>query len=259
MANREAAGRLGSRQTGYAWRRLTPRAVAAVAVAAVIDMNVGEHDRARRRSAEAAVTPCSTRGHGLVLLAEDDQALTETTAVVEPARSLGQPEAEAYGLWHHSEALEAVSRLTEALDAASTALAVANRIDDRRRVETAHRALGITHELAGDLDAAEAAFASSLAAAAGLRLYSSWAVARLALVTCPEGTPTVPSCSSGALTEAPPLGRCEARVARCGLAVARAEPCAGTLVRTAIAAAHAGGHEVSVPVLGRMLDTATGR
>ena len=61
-----------------------------------------------------AVTPRSTRGHGLVFHAEPGEGLAETSAALQLARDLGAPEGQAYALWHRSEALSALGRHAEA-------------------------------------------------------------------------------------------------------------------------------------------------
>src|SRR6185369_15532901 len=72
-----------------------------------------------------AVTPRSTRGHGLVFHAEPGEGLVETSAAVQLARDLGAPEGQAYALWHRSEALSALGRHGEAEADAREALTVA--------------------------------------------------------------------------------------------------------------------------------------
>jgi DNA-binding SARP family transcriptional activator len=188
------------------------------------------------------VTPRSTAGHGLVFAGAAEAGLQRTTSALELARALGHPESQTYALWHRAEALAALGRVSDALEAAEEALAIAQQLGHRGWTATGWRAVGIAHQVAGDPDAALAAFRSSLAASQHLNLFACWAAARCALVLVglgrlDEAEPLV----TRALAEGPPLGLYEARLAEVELAAARGAADTARLARQALRAAERGG------------------
>ena len=188
------------------------------------------------------ITPRSTAGHGLVFADRAEHGLRKTTAALELARTIGHAEGQSYALWHTAEALAALDRGDEALDAGNEALAIATRIGHRGWTATAWRALGIAHQTRGDPERALAAFQNSLDLSDHLNLFASWAAARCALVLVERGQLTrAQSMVDRALSEGPPLGHYEARLAQVELAAARGDPSAATLADIAVAAADAGG------------------
>jgi DNA-binding SARP family transcriptional activator/tetratricopeptide (TPR) repeat protein len=114
------------------------------------------------------VTPRSTRGHGLVLLNRAADGLADARRALEIARSLGQPEGQAYALWHCAEALAGLGRAEEAVAAGEEARALATRINHRGWTATSWRAIGLGRQAGGDLEAR---------------------VVRLRAVPCPSGAP----------------------------------------------------------------------
>ncbi|MBC3193479.1 AAA family ATPase [Pseudonocardia sp. C8] len=200
------------------------------------------------------VTPRSTRGHGLVFHGRPADGLAETSAALRIARDLDAPEAQAYALWHRSEALSALGRGEEAEADAVEALRLARSLGHRGWTATAHRARGIALEARGRLDDAAAAYAASAAAAGDdLALFASWAAARAALVAVETGrlAPAAPLVRR-ALATGPALGHYEARLAAVELAVAEGAADADRLAATALDAARAGGHAASVARLLRL-------
>ncbi len=198
-----------------------------------------------------AVTPRSTRGHGLVFAGDAAAGLAETTAALRLARELDTAEGQAYALWHRSEALSALGRADEAEADAREAL---RRADGHRGwTATAHRALGIALAARGELDAAAAAFAASAEVAGeSLTLFASWAAAQRALVALAAGSTTgVAAWVAYALAVGPPLGHYEARLAEVELAAARGDPRTAALAAAAVERALAGGHRASLAQLGR--------
>jgi len=197
-----------------------------------------------------AITPRSTRGHGLVFAGAPAEGLAETTAAVRLARELDTAEGQAYALWHRSEALSALGRVDEAEADAREALRLA--AGHRGWTATAHRALGIALTARGELDAAAAAFAASaVVAGESLTLFASWAAARRALVALAGGTTAgVAAWVAHALAVGPPLGHYEARLAEVRLAQARGDPRAAELAAAARELASAGGHRASLSELG---------
>jgi tetratricopeptide (TPR) repeat protein len=216
---------------------------------------LGAFDRVARLFEDAGdllriVTPRSTRGHGLVFAGRPELGLADTTEALELARALGHPEGQAYALWHQTEALSALGRYDEGRESAEEALKIAEAIGHRGWTATALRALGIVLQDAGALDEAEAAFRRSLELSEHLSLFASWASARLALVSLARGDSTAAEpFVARALSEGPPLGHYEARLARAELAAAREEPEAAAIARDAMTRAESGGHHASVPRL----------
>ena len=201
-----------------------------------------------------AVTPRSTRGHGLVFHAEPAEGLAETSAAVQLARDLGAPEGQAYALWHRSEALSALGRHAEAEADAREALTVAGTVGHRGWTATAWRALGIALQEQQRLDEAAAAFGESARAAGEtLTLFASWAAARCALVAVALGRLDDAARSvERALAVGPPLGHYEARWAQVELAAARGADDCTVLAAAAWHRAGAGGHLASVPRLAEL-------
>ncbi|MBL8928223.1 MAG: AAA family ATPase [Pseudonocardia sp.] len=201
-----------------------------------------------------AVTPRSTRGHGLVFHAEPAEGLVETSAAVQLARDLGAPDGQAYALWHRSEALSALGRHAEAEADAREALTVAGTVGHRGWTATAWRALGIALQEQQRLDEAAAAFEESARAAGEtLTLFASWAAARCALVAVALGRPDEAARSvERALAVGPPLGHYEARWAQVELAAARGADGCTALAAAAWHRAGAGGHLASVPRLAEL-------
>jgi hypothetical protein len=187
-------------------------------------------------------------------MARPDEGLAATTLALQLARDLDARESQSYALWHRSEALSGLGRTAEAEADAREALAIARAIDHQGWTATAHRALGIAFQTAGDLDAAAAAFAASAEAAGeSLTLFAAWAAARAALVAIARGTVAgVEPLVARALAVGPPLGRFEARLAAAELAAARGDPAAPAIAADALAAARAAGEAVTAPRLAEL-------
>ena len=166
----------------------------------------------------------------------------------------GRPEGQAYALWHRSEALSALGRADEAEADAREALRIARAIDHQGWTATAHRAAGIAHATAGDLDAAAAEFAASAEAAGeSLTLFAAWAAARSALTAIAGGTVTgVDALVERASTIGPPLGRFEARLAAAELAAARDDPATPAIAAEALALAREAGEAVTTERLAKL-------
>lgn len=193
------------------------------------------------------VTPRSSRGHALVFAGKPESALVDATAAAELANSLGYVEGEGTAHWIRSEALSGMGQSEEAITAAAKAGSLAAEAGHRGWAATAARALGIAHEAAGDLAAAETAFRRSLELSTHIPLFACWAHSRLALVLTAGGElDEAAEHVDSALVTGPPLGHYEARLAGCALAVAKGDPAAETLLAGAIELAAAGGHRASL-------------
>lgn len=196
------------------------------------------------------VTPRSTRGHGLVLLGQPADGLTDADEALEVARTLGHPEGQAYALWHRGEALAALGRHESALAAGTEALAIATRIGHRGWTATSWRTIGLAEQSAGHVQAALQAFERSLAAAEHLDLFACWAAARAALMYLELGqTESAATLVDRALATGPALGRQEARWADAVLAVRRGEDRRGAVIEHAVTEAMRGGALIYLPVL----------
>src|SRR5207244_5049945 len=145
--------------------------------------------------------------------------------------------------WHCSEARSALGNPGEALEAATGALGIAERIGHREWTAASLRAVGIALQAAGDLPGAEAAFRRSLATSENLSLFAGWASARIALVLVAGGdaagsAPYV----ARSLAEGPGLSRYEGRLAQAEVAVASGQADASRIVAEALVLAEKGGH-----------------
>ena len=189
-----------------------------------------------------AVTPRCTRGHALVFAGRPELGLVDIEAALELSRSLGYDEGEAFSVWHLSEALVACGRVAEALPVAESAVVIAARIRHRGWTATSYRALGIAREAAGDLAGAEEAFRRFAEYGDRFPLFSCWAHARLARVLVATGrTDEAAPHVARALATGPRLGRLEAMLADCELAVASGDRDAASRVRAALDAARTSG------------------
>ncbi|MGY1681817.1 tetratricopeptide repeat protein [Geodermatophilus sp. SYSU D01176] len=196
------------------------------------------------------VTPRSTRAHALLFAGRPAEGLPDSDAAVRLALDLGALEAEAYARWHRSELLTGCGRVEEALEDAARALAAAEQLAHRGWTATALRAQGLALRASGRTPAAESVFRRSLAAAAGLPLFTCWAHAQLALVLTDQGRlAEAADHVARALATGPPLGRYEARLAEVVLARARGDPDAGALAAGALRRARSGGHLMSARLL----------
>lgn len=197
-----------------------------------------------------AVIPRSTGGHALVFAARPDEGLRWTEEALELARSLGHADDEAYALWHRSEALTALHRHGEALDAASAALSIAERLGHRGWTAVALRARGIALRASGDLAAAEGAARGSLALSEQVPLFAAWAHAQLALVLTDRGKlDEAVVQASASLAEGPVLAHFEGRLAACRLSASGYRVHGAPDRAAAIAAARRAGHHASLAEL----------
>jgi DNA-binding SARP family transcriptional activator/tetratricopeptide (TPR) repeat protein len=229
-----------------------------------IDNAIEAFDRVARLFTDAgnllrAVTPRSTRGHGLVFAGKPAEGLADAGEALALARSLGSLDGEAMAQWHRSEALSACGCTAEAAQAAAAALSIAERVGHRGWTAGALRAVGIVRQADGDLHAAEAAFRRSLQASEHFPLIACWAHARLGLVLVGIGRFTEAADHIRRALLAPPaLGHYEGRLARCELAIAREEPQAPALLDDAINRASRSGHRASLPRLAALRQSAGG-
>ncbi len=209
---------------------------------------IEQFDRAARLFTDSgdllrAVTPRSTRGHGLLFAGRPAEGLCDTSAALELARRLGHADGEAMVLWHHAEALVACARPEEGLEAARQGLALARRIDHRGWTAATLCAIGLCCQALDDLDAATAAFEESIAVSGAMTWFRSWSGARLALVALTRGDEETASRHiDDALAVGSQLTLYEARLARCELAVRRGDAAAPALLGDALELALTGGH-----------------
>ena len=158
---------------------------------------------------------------------------------------------EAECLWHRAEALAALGRPAEAVEAAEESASIAARIGHAGRTAAAHRGLGIACEAAGLPGRAESAYRRSLEAAQGFPLFRAWAAARLGAFLARQGRPeeAVPHVQA-ALTGGTPLTGHEARWAHAELLASQGNTAAcRAAAATALDQARDGGYLVLVPRL----------
>lgn len=217
-------------------------------VAGDINAGIAMFDRAARLFTDSGdllrvVTPRSTRGHGLVFAGRPAEGLSQTSAALDLARTLGYAEGEAMVLWHHAEALAACGRPEEGLDASQEGLALARRLDHRGWTAATLCGLGVCRHALGDPDGAIEAFEACVAICAQFFWFRSWASSRMALVTLDRGDRERASRHvDDALAAGGGLPLYEARLAQCELAVRRGDKEAGALVDQALELAVTGGH-----------------
>ncbi|HEU5416421.1 MAG TPA: BTAD domain-containing putative transcriptional regulator [Streptosporangiaceae bacterium] len=201
-------------------------------------------------------SPRATRGHVLALLGRAADGLAEIGETLAWARSARHPAVEAECLWHRAEALAALGRAAEAIDAAEQAAGIAARIGHAEWAAAAHRGLGIACEAAGLTGRADSAYRSSLQAAEGLPLFRAWAAARLGASLARQGRPgeAAPHVQA-ALAGGTPLTRHEARWAQAELLASQGDSlaCAATAAAALDRARH-DGYLVLVPRLRELAD-----
>jgi DNA-binding SARP family transcriptional activator len=229
----------------------TARVLDAQAMATFLAGDIAHGGAALRRAADLfedsgdlvrVVTPRSTSGHALVFAGRADDGLVRTTNALDLARTLGHLEGQAYALWHRTEALAALGNAAGAMADAREALAIATRLGHRGWTATSWRAIGIAAQAAGDLEDALRAFENCLAVSEHLDLFASWAAARAALVLVAIGDPDrAAPLVTQALSQGPPLGHYEGRLAQAELAAATGDPCTASIARGALVLADRGG------------------
>jgi DNA-binding SARP family transcriptional activator len=200
--------------------------------------------------------PRTTRGHVLVLLGKAAAGLAEIDASLASARSARHRAIEAECLGRRAEALAAIGRLAEAIEAAEQAAGIAARIGHAEWTAASHRGLGIACEAAGLTDRAETAYQRSLEAAAGLPLFHAWAAARLGALLARQGRPgeAAPHIRV-ALAGRMPLTRHEARWAHAELLASRGDRQGSSgAAAAALDRAQADGYLIVVPRLRELAD-----
>lgn len=193
-----------------------------------------------------AVTPRSTRGHGLAQMDRPREALAEIERALELATELRHRELACYCLWHRSEALAALGRGADAVAAAQEALRLARELKHREWTAASLRGLGIAQMAMRDLASAETTLREALRASDGLPLFESWAAARLALALVARGAVEEAERMTGlALAGRVPLALFEARLAQAEVLVTKGAAGAASVIRRSIALATEEGHFAS--------------
>jgi tetratricopeptide (TPR) repeat protein len=200
------------------------------------------------------VTPRAFRGQALAVIGEPEQGLSEINQALELARTLGDPEAEAYCIGLRAFTLLSLGRAEEARQNAAETLQIARRLAHRELLAASHCFIGLAHEASGALEQAEASYRECFREATGLPLFSSWAASGLARVLIERGDLTAArECVDKAFADGPPSALFDARVAAVELAVAKGEPNAGQLAAEALSLAETAGHRLSVPRLSELV------
>jgi DNA-binding SARP family transcriptional activator/tetratricopeptide (TPR) repeat protein len=199
-------------------------------------------------------SPRATRGHALVFLGQAAEGLPEIEETLAWARAARYPAVVAECLWHRTEALVALGRATEAIEAAAEAADVAVRIGHAEWTAAAHRGLGIASEAAGLPGRAESACRRSLEAAQGSPLFRAWAAARLGAFLAGQGRPAEAAPHvQAALTGGTPLTGHEARWAHTELLASQGDIAAcRAAAATALGRARNDGYLILVPRLGEL-------
>ncbi len=201
-------------------------------------------------------SPRATRGHALVLLGQTTDGLAEIEESLAWARAADHPAVKAECLWRRAEALTALGRSAEAIEAAEQAIGIAVRMEHAEWTAAAHRGLGIACEAAGLPGRAEAAYRRSLEAAEGIALFRAWAAARLGAFLARQGRSAEAAAHvKAALAGGTPLTRHEARWARAEVLASQGEEEACRAAATAaLDQARADGYLILVPRLRELAD-----
>jgi tetratricopeptide (TPR) repeat protein len=201
-------------------------------------------------------SPRATRGHALTFLGQAADGLAGIDETFAWARAARQPAVEAECLWHRAEALAALGKGGEAIEAAEQAAGIAAGIGHAEWTAAAHRGLGIACETARLPDRAESAYRRSLQAAEGIPLFRTWAAARLGAFLASRGRPEEAApYVQAALAGGTPLTRHEARWAHAELTASRGddEACRATAA-AALDRARDDGYLILVPRLCELAD-----
>ena len=197
------------------------------------------------------ITPRSTRGHGLVLMARPEEGLADAETALAIAEDLGEREAEAYASWHVAEALAALGRPDEAVAYAERSLAIAEDLRHREWTAAALRALGLAYRSAGETDLAEMAHRRGVETSEGMPLFRTWHAAGLAITLLDTGRiEEARRWVEEGVAGGPRLGLFEARLAAVRLAFATGDPEAEVRARELVTDAEAAGYHVVVQQLG---------
>jgi tetratricopeptide (TPR) repeat protein len=197
------------------------------------------------------ITPRSTRGHGLVLMARPEEGLADAETALAIAEDLGEREAEAYASWHVAEALAALGRPDEAVASAERSLAIAEDLRHREWTAAALRALGLAYRSAGETDLAEMAHRRGVETSEGMPLFRTWHAAGLAITLLDTGRiEEARRWVEEGVAGGPRLGLFEARLAAVRLAFATGDPEAEVRARELVTDAEAAGYHVVVQQLG---------
>jgi class 3 adenylate cyclase len=184
------------------------------------------------------------------VLALQDQAeagLPDVEEALELERLLGQTEGEAAALWVRSDVLSILGRVEEARNDAEVALRISRQAANREEAALALRSLALAHEVAGDLDRAEAALREALELAGDVPYVSSTCLARLASVLAAGGDlDGAEAYATSAVRESVLWGGYEGRFVLAEVALARGDPDAERMAADALHQAEVGGYLASL-------------
>ena len=198
-----------------------------------------------------AVSARGSRGCCLAMMDRQPEALSDTQEAIDLARSLGDPQNEAFALCYRAQALAALARSAEATETALAALSIGEHLGHRELTSASLRALGIARRSEGELGQAESALRRALdVAGENIPVFASRASAQLAQVLIARGElEESEAFVRHSLKVGPPLCRYEALLAQAELAAARGEVDARALAAEALAVAEWGGYLVIAPRL----------
>ncbi len=176
-----------------------------------------------------------------------EEGLREVDEALELERLLGQTEGEAAALWVRSEVLSILGRADEAATDAADSLRSARQAANWEESAYALRALAYAHEVAGDLDRAEAELRETLEVGADHAFLSSTLWGRLASVLFTRGDlDGAQTCAAAAVRDGHFFGGYDGRLVLAEVALARGAPDAERIAADALAQAGANGYLTSL-------------
>ena len=157
-----------------------------------IEEAIGAFDRACRLLTDVgdltrAVLPRATRGHALALAHRPVEGLADADIAIDLAMELGFRDGECFARVIRSYALTSLGRWAEAIAEGEKASALADAIGHRGWSSMAWCNIGVARDLAGDLDAAQAAFVTASTAGRHVPLFYGLAQLGLASMAWQQG------------------------------------------------------------------------
>jgi class 3 adenylate cyclase/DNA-binding SARP family transcriptional activator len=196
----------------------------------------------------------SSGGVLLAFLGRTDEALVAINEALELERTLGQREGEAICTLHRSAVWYGLGRVEEARADAMAGLEMSRAVGSHSSVAWGLMLMAQAHEIAGDLDQADAAYRESFEAGSAIPWVASWALGRWASLKAGQGDDAVAEAyANRALAEGLGFGDHEARLVLAEVALLRGDSDAERRAIEALDEAEANGYCYG-PTRQRLLD-----
>jgi tetratricopeptide (TPR) repeat protein len=194
-------------------------------------------------------TPRGLRGLCLTFLDRPGEALADLVDAERSTVGLGLHEDVPAVVWCQSEALAVLGRVSEAVDRAERAYAMAARAGHREWTSAALLGLGGAWLAGHEWTLAETALRRCLDTAERLPGFSSWACARMASALVAQGRGREAEPFLERTFEGPAVAHFEGRLAQAELLLAAGDPRAAAYAKDAMRLAETAGHLVSLRAL----------